>query len=265
VLSQERANYMRSLLRRSCQLTAPSEYVRRAYAQFGVPEEQVQALPLGLDVSAWPDRPAARTDERAYRFAYLGGMFSHKGAEVAVRSLRSLPEPQVRLRVYGAEMPDDPFVRQVHALAEGDDRIVFCGRYSDLELPSILEHTDVLLLPSLAQETFSFVAREATWAGVPVIASRVGALPEAVEDGVNGFLVEAGDVEALATCLRRFIENPALLGAHSAAQRTRPVVTMREHAGLLNRLYAVTQPAPAGRPLSDNEPSVAEQGMEHGS
>ena len=77
-------------------------------------------------------------------------------------------------------------------------------------LPGILAELDVLVVPSIA-ETYSLAAREALSAGLPVIASDGGALPEAIEHERNGFLFPTGNVEALAACMQRLIDDPDLL------------------------------------------------------
>ena len=60
------------------------------------------------------------------------------------------------------------------------------------ELPALLSDVDAVVIPSLVWESYSMVAHEALACGVPVIASRLGALPEAVRDGHNGLLFEPG-------------------------------------------------------------------------
>ncbi|PYR55304.1 MAG: glycosyl transferase family 1, partial [Acidobacteria bacterium] len=84
-------------------------------------------------------------------------------------------------------------------------------------------------------ENAPFVIREAFAAGVPVVASRLGGMAEMVRDGVNGLLFEPGSPDALATVLRRVIDEPALLAALRAG--IRPVMTIDEDAAQLVALY----------------------------
>jgi glycosyltransferase involved in cell wall biosynthesis len=70
---------------------------------------------------------------------------------------------------------------------------------------------DGLVIPSAAQETFSFVAREALLAGVPVIAARAGALTEILFEGINGFLYPPEDESALSAIIARIARQPQLL------------------------------------------------------
>jgi glycosyltransferase involved in cell wall biosynthesis len=93
----------------------------------------------------------------------------------------------------------------------------------------------VVVLPSICPESFSFVIREANSLGLPVIASRIGAVPEGVKEGVNGFLFEAGNVSQFRTRMLRFIKEPDLV--EKMAMRMPRIKTMEEHAVELLNLY----------------------------
>ena len=81
----------------------------------------------------------------------------------------------------------------------------------------LLSVSDLFLLPS-AQESFGLAALEAMACEVPVVASRVGGLPEVVEDGVSGFLCEPEDVDGMAKAAIALLTDP---GAARSASRTR--------------------------------------------
>jgi glycosyltransferase involved in cell wall biosynthesis len=100
----------------------------------------------------------------------------------------------------------------VHELAGEDPRIAFHGPFPPDQRAAIYAEMDVLVIPSAAQETFSFVAREALLAGVPVIAARAGALTEILFEGVNGFLYPPEDESALSAIIARIARQPQLLG-----------------------------------------------------
>jgi glycosyltransferase involved in cell wall biosynthesis len=87
------------------------------------------------------------------------------------------------------------------------DSIRFIGFRNQSELPGLYDLCDVFVLPS-EREPWGLVVNEAMNAGKPVVVSdRVGAGPDLVEEGVNGFVYPAGDVAALADRLRRLIDN----------------------------------------------------------
>jgi len=86
--------------------------------------------------------------------------------------------------------------------------VFFTGRIPQEELPLYYAASDVVVVPSL-QEAWGLVATEAMACGKPVVASRVGGLPDQVIDGYNGFLVPPRDPKALADRIMYFLENPS--------------------------------------------------------
>ena len=102
------------------------------------------------------------------------------------------------------------------------------GTAADADLPGLFRSASVLVMPSVERtcygrsvrvsELLGLVALEAMASGTPVIASHVGGLPEVVQDGVTGFLVPPGDVDALRERLDQLLRDPALaqrLGANA--------------------------------------------------
>ena len=73
-----------------------------------------------------------------------------------------------------------------------------------------LRHADLFVLPSLEEGSGSLSLLEALQAGVPIVASRIDGIPEDVTDGVDGLLVEPGNVRELANAIRRLLEDRAL-------------------------------------------------------
>lgn len=90
---------------------------------------------------------------------------------------------------------------RVRAIPAGRPQHAFLGRLQEHHKQALLARAKCLLHPTLAPETSSLVAMEALAAGTPVIAYRSGALPEVIEDGVTGFLVN--DVEEMAEAMSR--------------------------------------------------------------
>ncbi|WP_206811136.1 N-acetyl-alpha-D-glucosaminyl L-malate synthase BshA [Paradesulfitobacterium ferrireducens] len=93
-------------------------------------------------------------------------------------------------------------------------RVLFLGKQENVG--EILQMSDVFLLPS-AQESFGLAALEAMACGVPVVASRVGGLPEVVKERETGFLLPAGDVEGMSAAVVRLLREPELYERMSAA------------------------------------------------
>lgn len=95
-------------------------------------------------------------------------------------------------------------------------RVSFLGSFPRIE--DLLAVCDLFLLPS-TQESFGLAALEAMASGVPVIASNIGGIPEVVQDGVNGFLFNAYDVNSMAEAAIKLLSNPELHQQFSRAAR----------------------------------------------
>jgi phosphatidylinositol alpha-1,6-mannosyltransferase len=100
------------------------------------------------------------------------------------------------------------------------DRVIFAGAARLEQLKAYYSRADVYVMPSL-QEGFGIVFLEAMAFGKPVIASEHGGAPEIVQDGVTGFLVKPGDLEALTAHLIQLLQDPALRARMGAAGRQR--------------------------------------------
>jgi len=106
-----------------------------------------------------------------------------------------------------------------------DDAVRFTGK--QLNVGSVLACTDVFLLPS-ATESFGLAALEAMAHGVPVIASRVGGIPEVVRHGVDGFLSEKGDVDAMAEDALTLLRDRNLRRTFGESAKTRALSTFAQ-------------------------------------
>lgn len=100
----------------------------------------------------------------------------------------------------------------VHRLGLGE-RVQFHGGVSNEEIPSLVNRSTLMLLPSRWQEPFGIVCLEAMMMERAVVASRVGGVPDVVEDGASGVLVEPDRPEALALAITSSLDDPAALRA----------------------------------------------------
>jgi glycosyltransferase involved in cell wall biosynthesis len=126
----------------------------------------------------------------------------------AVRAIpRSIP---FELQVRGPQLDDAArrFAGELTSTIGDDSRVRFEPAVPARDVPKVLAELDVLLCPSISFENGPTIALEAMAAGTPVIGSRVGNLVEIVDDGVNGRLVTAGDVDALRNVLVEVASHP---------------------------------------------------------
>jgi glycosyltransferase involved in cell wall biosynthesis len=225
----ERAAHLRGTVREAHALIAPTAFARDRALEWGAPPEKLALMPLGAVVGPTQPRPAARRT----RFGYVGTLAPHKGVHVLLEALAQLPRRDWSLDVFGNLALDAAYSTRLHALASGDSRIRFHGAIAPSQQARIWNAVDLLVLPSLWWENSPLTVLEALAAGVPVVASRTGGVPEVLPEGA-GVLVPPGDVVALRSVLTQVLEGRLLAGALPALS----LKTAREGAQELATLYA---------------------------
>ena len=175
------------------------------------------ALPLGLD-------------QRVVDILFLGRLEKRKGI---VDLLAAIPQivaaaPYVRFTIAGADNSlYDGFQARTgqtypawfaHNHPDMAPFVRFLGGVSDEQLNRLYQSCDLFVAPSL-YESFGLIYLEAMNYGKPVVGCRAGGIPEVVDDGVTGILVEPGAPQALAEAILRLVRSPALLNAMGEAGR----------------------------------------------
>lgn len=218
-------------------LLTPSQYLRDFFLKYyPVLGPKIRALPLGIPAMRPPSRP--KSTGKRIRFCYFGNILSHKGLHIMIDAFKSLPQEKATLTIYGSRNSwTEKYYDRLREQASGFS-VHFEGGYQREDLPDLLSDQDVVVLPSIWPETFSIVIREAHMAGVPVIASRIGAIPEAIQDGVSGLLFKPGISEELKRCMLRFIESPRLV--QEMASGIPRIKSMEDHAVEVAELYEET-------------------------
>jgi glycosyltransferase involved in cell wall biosynthesis len=166
---------------------------------------------------------------------FVGWMLEAKGVRELLEALRALPA--ARLTLIGAEDPQ--FLASVRGELEAlGPRVRRLPPRPREEVMTLYAEADVFVLPTW-REGFPNVVLEAMAAGLPVVATPVGAIPEAVRDGEEGLLVPVRDPVALTSALRRLIDDRGLrlaLGARARA-RAESVFSMEAVTAQLESLY----------------------------
>jgi glycosyltransferase involved in cell wall biosynthesis len=192
---------------------AVSEYSAR---ELRAPRSRTRVIYGGVDGDRY--RPDPATPRRSVLF--VGRLTPHKGVD---RLIRALP-PGASLTVAGSAghdraSPERDYPDLLRRLAAGRD-VRFRGPVPDELLPALFRSAVALALPSVhrtcygrwvpVSELLGLVVLEAMASGTPVVCSRIGGVPEIVEDGVTGFLVPPGDVGALRERLTQLLADRAL-------------------------------------------------------
>jgi glycosyltransferase involved in cell wall biosynthesis len=186
---------------------AVSDCIRQGAIRCGLPQSKTELIPDGIEIPSELPSTEARAKARArwgvgeseFLIGHLGAFTPEKGQEVALGAFQLLREqlPQARLLLAGEDpTPRDPELTQrCEALG---DRVRLCGAIQNLA--EFFPALDLFVMPSKSEGLGSSALMAMSY-GLPVVASRVGGLPEVVEEARTGWLVEPASPSALANAI----------------------------------------------------------------
>ena len=205
------ANRWRGIFRDGVTLYLPcSEFVASHLTRGGYDPARMHVLPDFNDLPEIDLDPAAKPNG-AYA-AYVGRISPEKGLDVLIEASRRTGIP-VKIAGDSAKMP---------GLAKtAPPQVEFVGKLSRDRLPDFYKNARFTVVPSVWYECFGIVSAEAQGFGTPVIASRIGGLPEVVQHGVTGLTVEPGDPADLAAAMRKLWDEPQTVARMSEAAARR--------------------------------------------
>jgi glycosyltransferase involved in cell wall biosynthesis len=179
-----------------------------------VPEHRIAVVPNGLDFAPF----AARTPRAALRkVVAVGNLRPLKGHDVlidaAVEILERFPDARFEIIGEGSERQALAARAAAHGVAHAFDFVGHCD-----DVPARLADADIFVHPSRS-ESFPNAILEAMAAGLPIVASDVGGIPEVIEDGRTGFLVPPGEDETLTSRVMHLMANPEEGARFGAAAR----------------------------------------------
>jgi glycosyltransferase involved in cell wall biosynthesis len=201
----------RLFARRCRRIVAISDAVRLFLEQSSLPRDKLVTIHYGLD--ELPPERSERTPEElglapdAPLVLAVGRLIAQKDHPTLLRAFARVhaERPDARLAIIGAG-PLEQETRRLVAELGLDGAVLLPGRLAPrdwLERATVFAH-------SSAWEGFGIVLLEAMLAGLPVVATRISAVPEIVVEGETGYLVEPGDDAALAAATARLLADPAL-------------------------------------------------------
>lgn len=224
-----------------------TEYSKSEFVQGGFPAHKMVVKPNFIDTGA----PAPGTG-RHDAALFVGRLSKEKGVSTLLSAWSGMSLP---LLVVG----EGPLSQTARAC--GLENVTFLGAQPRQEVMALMQRARFLVMPSEGFETFGLVIVEAFANGLPVVASRLGSIPEIVEDGVIGVLFEAGNREDLARKVRWACDHPAAM--KEMGERARRVFdekySREKNYGLLMEIYrAVIAKSQPERPGSQSSSGMLE-------
>lgn len=248
---------LRRTLKGAARLVANSHYTLERLAQDGFPREILRMVycPVVVGkVNASEEEPVSPP-----MVTFVGRLVNFKGADQLVRASARITAPhQVCLVGDGDMRPSLEALVQELGIA---DRIRFLGSLPPDAIGAYRRQSAVVVVPSLWPEPFGLVGPEAMLMKRPVVANRVGGIPEWLKDGETGILVEPGDVEALAAAINRLLIDPELArtmgeAGYRAAQQWLP----ERHGENILRVYEEAIQSKAGSLTSEAQVAASAPG-----
>ena len=219
-------------LRRVSRAYVFSRWARDINIRWGADPTKIDVVYPGFPTPA----PVDRRSRTAFTFLFVGTDFERKGGFEVVEAFDAVAAryPEARLVLVSSDPRERNPDRAIHSWVSAAKREQTLGRLEALERRGVVERhplqerhqlydgiypmADVFVMPSRA-EGFGFTNIEAMSFGLPVISSRVGAIPEVIDDGATGVLVHPGDVPALSSAMERLIADRPLTHRMGEAAR----------------------------------------------
>lgn len=183
---------------------ALNEFCRRKFIEGGLPAERIVVKPNFVDL---PEAPRMARDG----LLFVGRLSPEKGVATLLEAARSLPAGSLRIAGEGP----------MSAALDAEPAVTRLGVLDAASVRARMGSARALVLPSIWYENFPRTLVEAFACGLPVIASRIGALADLVEDGVTGCFFEPGNAQDLTRVLRWALAHPERLAEMGGAARAR--------------------------------------------
>lgn len=224
-------------------------------ARTGIDPARIVSIPTGADTARFAPRDPRRVaaireglgiPPGAIVVGIAATLRSWKGHDYLLEAFEELAttHPRLHLLIAG-DGPRRPNVEQARAHSEHGNRIHVLGHRDDV--PDVLAAMDVFALPSYANEGVPQAIMQAMAMQKPVVSTRVGAIDEAVQDGMTGYLVATKDADALGARLRQLVDDPDLRRTMGVAGRER-IEQRFSYQHMLDRMESVFNDAvTAGR------------------
>lgn len=209
----------------------PSRFMADKMTEWGEPSAKMMVIPNAVQASS---EPASR--DGGYLFL-AGRLSQEKGFDTLIRAMAQVTELKLKIAGIGPEES------RLRALATSLDakNVEFLGFLRRSEHASVWRRASALVAPSVWYENAPLSVLEAMADGLPILASRIGGLPEMVGHGENGLLVEPGNVNAWVLALREFAQTPEEIRTHLAEEsrsRAERLFSWDLHLERLGHAYA---------------------------
>ncbi len=196
------------VIRRSAAVTPVSTELKDIMHTLGTPECKLELPRFGVDTDMFRPAEISGKVKRTVRLLYVGALVPKKGLQTLFEALADPAFRDVNLLVVGAGYYASELKAMCNNVGLGE-RTRWTGSLPPADVAEIMRSSDILCLPSFTEGSPN-VIKEAMASGLPVLATRVGGIPDLVNHGKTGLLFEPGNVRNLRQCLKELVQDPSL-------------------------------------------------------
>lgn len=209
--------FVKHSIRSYDQFTTSSDYLKNALNRL-YPESyrKTTVIPFGVVI---PDMGKVHKEDSAVRLIFIKKLMNIYGPHILLEAMALLKRSDIKIKldIYG-DGPNKGKLQKVAKKLNISDVVTFKGWLGLDKISNIYLNYDIMVMPSLS-ESFGVAALEASSAGLPVVASNVGGIPEAIIDGVTGILIPVGNPARLAEAIMKLASDVELRKKMGAAGR----------------------------------------------
>jgi glycosyltransferase involved in cell wall biosynthesis len=213
----------------SNRIVAVSEYTARHSEPRSLPKVVIHnSVNLERFDDATDIRGALGLEADDVVISFIGQIRTIKGIDLFIQMAHRIPNPAAKFLIVGecrdpAKFEGSYSEDRLRAEIDGDTRIRYVGYRTDVQ--DLYRSSDIIVMPSRWGEPFGLINIEAGAARKPMVSTRDGGIPEIIDDGENGFLVECEDVDGLVAATRRLVDDSDL--RRRMGERARQIVEQR--------------------------------------
>ncbi|WP_171817141.1 glycosyltransferase [Winogradskyella sp. PG-2] len=208
-------NYYLGAFKASKQIVTSSNYLFNNLLKLNVPKGIVFVNPVGVDIDIFNYKN--RSFDGSLKIITVGRLIKLKGQHVGIEVIKLLIERgyNVHYTIVGTGTEYEILKQKIKSL-NLEDFITLRGGGTQNEIIELLDQNHLFLMTSITDETGraegqGLVTAEAQASGLPVVGFNSGGIPETIRDGITGYVVEEGNVKAMANSIEKFISHPELI------------------------------------------------------
>lgn len=230
--------YLHEMLRSYDKIQAiitPSKFYYDKFVEFGVDPKRLHHIPNFLEKNSLDSEDPADTMPEGDYFFYLGRISEEKGIATMIKAFQGT---SYTLKIAGT----GPLLEdlQQYIKEKRINNVEFLGFKQGQELQDLVKNAKAVILPSEWYENGPYSGIEAISQGKVMIGSDMGGIPELIENGKNGYVFKAGDIEGLRDCIRKIVSIPMqeyLLMQKASRKLYESVYTEETHYRALEEIY----------------------------